>query len=76
MDQKRGVLLASEGVPLARLCTRGKGQERKIRSEVSAMHIPWIWRDDEFDYGVWDLVDKKVFQSRDIVFMEDMTIAD
>ena len=25
--------------------------------------------DDEFGYRVWDLVDKKVFQSRDIIFM-------
>ena len=32
--------------------------------------------DDEFGYRVWDLVDKKVFRSQDIVFMEDKTIVD
>ena len=32
--------------------------------------------DDEFSYRVWDLVDKKVFWSRDIIFMEDKTLAD
>ena len=25
---------------------------------------------------MWDLVDKKVFRSRDIIFMEDKTLAD
>ena len=29
--------------------------------------------DDEFGYRVWDLVDKKVFRSRDIILMEDKT---
>ena len=29
--------------------------------------------DDEFGYRVWDLVDKKVFRSRDVIFMEDKT---
>ena len=32
--------------------------------------------DDEFGYRVWDPVDKKVFQSRGIIFMEDKTLAD
>ena len=32
--------------------------------------------DDEFGYRVWDPVDKKVFRSRDIIFMEDKTLAD
>ena len=31
--------------------------------------------DDEFGYRVWDPVDK-VFRSRDIIFMEDKTLAD
>ena len=39
------------------------------------MHIPRLC-DDEFGYRVWDLVDKKVFRSRDIIFMEDKTLAD
>ena len=32
--------------------------------------------DDEFSYRVWDPVDKKVFRSRDIIFMENKTLAD
>ena len=32
--------------------------------------------DDEFGYRVWDSVDKKVFRSRDIICMEDKTLAD
>ena len=32
--------------------------------------------DDEFGYRVWDPVDKKIFRSRDIIFMEDKTLAD
>ena len=31
---------------------------------------------DEFGYRVWDPVDKKVFRSRDIIFMEDKTLVD
>ena len=32
--------------------------------------------DDQFGYRVWDPVDKKVFRSRDIIFMEDKTLVD
>ena len=31
---------------------------------------------EEFGYRLWDLVDKKVVRSWDIVFMEDKTIED
>ena len=31
---------------------------------------------DEFAYRLWDLLDKTVVRSRDIVFMEDKTIED
>ena len=31
---------------------------------------------DEFSYWLWDLINKKVIRSRDIVFMEENTIAD
>ena len=34
------------------------------------------YSEDEFGYRLWDLVDKKVVRSRDIVFMEDKTIED
>ena len=34
------------------------------------------YAEDEFGYRLWDLVDKKVLRSRDIVFMEDKTIED
>ena len=32
--------------------------------------------DDEFGYRLWNLAEKKVVRSRDIVFMEEKTIAD
>ena len=32
--------------------------------------------EDEFGYRLWDLLDKKVVSSRDIVFMEDKMIED
>ena len=32
--------------------------------------------DDEFGYWLWNLADKKVIRSRDIVFMEEKTIFD
>ena len=32
--------------------------------------------DDEFGYRLWNLEEKKVIRSRDIVFMEEKTIAD
>ena len=56
-------------------CPCCKGQERKVGSEVQPC-IFLGYDDDEFGYRVWDLVDKKVFRSRDIVFMEHKTIAD
>ena len=31
---------------------------------------------DEFGYRLWDLIDKKVIRSRDIIFMEEKTIVD
>ena len=34
------------------------------------------YSEDEFGYRLWDLVDKKVVRSRDIVLMEDKTIKD
>ena len=45
---------------------------------MSRIRACWIlgYGDDEFSYRVWDPVDKKVFQSRDIIFMEDKTLAD
>ena len=41
-----------------------------------AMCILLGYGDDEFGYRVWDPVEKKFFRSRDIIFMEDKTIAD
>ena len=32
--------------------------------------------DNEFGYRLWNLEEKKVIRSRDIVFMEEKTIAD
>ena len=34
------------------------------------------YSEDEFSYRLWDLVDKKMVRSQDIVLMEDKTIED
>ena len=34
------------------------------------------YSEDEFGYRLWNLLDKKVVRSHDIVFMEDKTIVD
>mgnify|MGYP007009119613 FL=1 len=39
------------------------------------MHILGYLK-DEFGYRLWDILDKKVVRSRDIVFMEDKMIED
>ena len=31
---------------------------------------------EKFGYRLWDLKDKKVFQSRDVIFLEDQTLED
>ena len=52
---------------------------KEKREKLDLKSRPYIflgYNDDEFSYWVWDLVDKKVFRSRDIVFMEERTIAD
>mgnify|MGYP002776119018 CR=1 FL=1 len=44
------------------------------RSKLNNKSKPCIfmgYSEDEFDYRLWDLVDKKMVRSRDIVFMED-----
>ena len=49
------------------------------RSNLDNKSKPCIfmgYSEDEFGYRLWDLVDKKVVRSRDIVFMEDKTIED
>lgn len=30
----------------------------------------------EFGYRLWDLIDKKIIRSRDVIFLEDQTIED
>ena len=47
------------------------------RSKLQSKSKPCIfmgYSKDEFAYRLWDLVDKKVVWSHDIVFMEDKTI--
>ena len=49
------------------------------RSKLDSKSKPCIfmgYSEDEFGYRLWDLVDKKVVRSQDIVFMEDETIQD
>jgi len=52
---------------------------RDQRSKLDSKTRPCIflgYSEDEFGYRFWDLIDKKVVRSRDIVFMEDKTIED
>ena len=42
----------------------------------SRPYIFLVYGDDELSYWLWNLAEKKVIQSRDIVFMEEKTIAD
>ena len=49
------------------------------RSKLNSKSKPCIfmgYSEDEFGYRLWDLVDKKVVRSWDIVLMEDKTIKD
>ena len=49
------------------------------RSKLDSKSKPCIfmgYSEDEFSYRLWDLVDKKVVRSQDIVFMEDKIIED
>ena len=52
---------------------------QKFRSKLDIKSKPCIflgYSEDEFSYRLWDLLDKKVVRSRDIVFMEDKKIED
>ena len=57
------------------LRTCGEGQENKVGSEVPTI-IFLGYDNDEFGYRVWDLIDRKVFRSWDIIVMENKTMAD
>ena len=49
------------------------------RSKLDSKSKPCIflgYSEDEFGYRMWDLLDKKVIRSRDVIFMEDKTIED
>ena len=47
------------------------------RSKLDSKLKPFMgYSEDEFGYRLWDILDKKVVRSRDIVFMEDKTIKD
>ena len=49
------------------------------RGKIDSKSRPCIflrYSEDEFGYRLWNLTDKKVIRSRDIVFMEEKTIVD
>ena len=51
---------------------------KDLRGELDPKSWPCIfvgYSEVEFGYQLWDLIDKKVIKSRDIVFMEEKTIA-
>ena len=50
-----------------------------LRSKLDNKCRPCIflgYGEIHFNYKLWDLIDKKVIRSRDIIFMEDKTIVD
>ena len=53
----------------------GKYQRSKLESK-SKPCIFLGYSEDEFGYRMWDLLDKKVIRSRDVIFMEDKIIED
>ena len=60
-------------------CLEYMDMAKDQRSKLDNKSKPCIfmgYSEDEFGYRLWDLVDKKVVRSRDIVFMEDKTIED
>mgnify|MGYP000650934347 FL=1 len=60
-------------------CLEYMDMAKDQRSKLDNKSKPCIfmgYSEDEFDYRLWDLIDKKVVRSRDIVFMEDKTIED
>ena len=61
------VVLSPRKEPRRRFTRKEKGKKKMPEFETG---------NDEFSYRVWDLFDKKVFQSRDIIFMEDKTLGD
>ena len=49
------------------------------RGKLDPKNMPCIfleYRKDEFRYRLWELAEKKIIWSRDIVFLEEKTIAD
>ena len=52
-----------------------KDQRSKLDSKLKPC-ILMGYLEDKFGYRLWDLVNKKVVRSRDVVFLEDKTIED
>ena len=60
-------------------CLSYKHVAKDQRSKPNNKSKPCIflgYSEDEFGYRLWDILDKKVVRSQDIVFMEDKTIED
>ena len=74
MDREECVLPAFKGVFG---CLAYVHVAKDQRSKLDSKSKPCIflgYSEDEFGYRMWDLLDKKVIRSRDIIFMEDQTI--
>ena len=51
-----------------------KDQRSKLNNSKPCIFM--TYSEDNFGYQQWDLVDKKVVRSWDVVFLEDKTIED
>ena len=75
MDRKKCVLQALESFQMLIVYPCTKDQRSKLDNKFKPC-IFLGYSKDEFGYRLWDLFDKNVVRSRDIVFMEDKTIED
>ena len=75
MEQQRHVIPTFQVGWLSCLCACRKGPKGELDPKSQSC-IFLGYDDDEFGYRLWDLAEKKVIRSPDIVFMEEKTMID
>ena len=73
MDRKKCLLPTIKTVAMPGIYACGEISEIKVGQKVKPC-IFLGYSEDEFGYRLWDLLDRKVGRSCDIVFMGDKTI--
>ena len=72
MDGQRSILQASEFE--CRVSVHIPKDERFKLDDKAKQCIFVGYAHEEFGYRLWDLIDKKIIQSRDVIFLEDQTM--